>query len=74
MMDSPRLPGVRLAAYESVLIGEGAMMIRSNFELIERFFQAYGRRDLDAIRQVMAEDARWVFPGDHVIRVLICVV
>lgn len=38
-------------------------MSASNQELIERFFQAYSQRDLEAIRKVMDEKVRWTFPG-----------
>ncbi len=40
-------------------------MSHPNQDLINRFFQAYGRRDLDAFRQVVAEDVRWVFLGHY---------
>ena len=40
-------------------------MTSANEELIGKFFQAYGQRDLDAIRQVMDEKVRWTFPGTH---------
>jgi uncharacterized protein len=36
-----------------------------NLELIDKFFEAYGKRDLNGLRQVLAEDAKWVFPGRH---------
>lgn len=40
-------------------------MTSANEELIHKFFQAYSRRDLAAIRQVMDEEIRWTFPGTH---------
>ncbi len=40
-------------------------MAHSNLELINQFFAAYGKRDLNAIRQVMAENASWIFPGSN---------
>jgi ketosteroid isomerase-like protein len=40
-------------------------MTHPNLELINQFFQAYGARDLPALRRVLAEDVRWVFPGRH---------
>ena len=40
-------------------------MTHPNLELINQFFQAYGARDLPALRRVLAEDVRWVFPGQH---------
>ena len=38
-------------------------MTHSNFDLIDKFFDAYGRRDMAALRQVLAEDVTWTFPG-----------
>lgn len=40
-------------------------MTSENEKLIEKFFQAYGQRDLNAIRHVMDEKVRWTFPGTH---------
>jgi ketosteroid isomerase-like protein len=38
-------------------------MTHPNFDLIDQFFAAYGSRDIAALRQVLAEEAAWVFPG-----------
>ena len=38
-------------------------MPHPNFDLIDKFFAAYGNHDLAALRQVLADDAAWVFPG-----------
>lgn len=38
-------------------------MTHPNFNLIDQFFDAYGRHDLTALRAVLAADAVWVFPG-----------
>jgi uncharacterized protein len=40
-------------------------MAHPNLDLIDRFFAAYGKRDLAALREVLAEDATWTFPGHH---------
>jgi uncharacterized protein len=40
-------------------------MPHPNLELIDRFFAAYGERDFAALRDVLAEDATWTFPGHH---------
>jgi ketosteroid isomerase-like protein len=40
-------------------------MTTTNQELIDQFFRAYAARDMDALRQVLAEDVRWIFPGRH---------
>ena len=38
-------------------------MTHPNFDLIDKFFDAYGRRDMAALRQGVAEDVTWTFPG-----------
>ena len=40
-------------------------MAHPNLNLIDRFFAAYGERDLAALRDVLAEHATWTFPGHH---------
>ncbi len=40
-------------------------MTHPNLELISEFFAAYGQRDMEGLRRVLAEDVRWVFPGKH---------
>lgn len=40
-------------------------MTHPNQEIINKFFEAYSKRDMDAIRQVMAEDATWTALGQH---------
>jgi hypothetical protein len=40
-------------------------MAHPNLDTIDRFFEAYGRHDLVAIRLVMAEEVTWSFPGSH---------
>ena len=40
-------------------------MAHPDLELIDRFFAAYGERDLAALRDVLAEHATWTFPGHH---------
>ena len=40
-------------------------MNHPNLEIIERFFEAYGRRDPIALEQVLARDVQWTFPGQH---------
>jgi ketosteroid isomerase-like protein len=40
-------------------------MTHANLELIDRFFAAYGNRDLASLRDVLAEQATWTFPGHH---------
>jgi ketosteroid isomerase-like protein len=38
-------------------------MTHANQEIMSRFFDIYGRRDLVSLPQVLAADVRWVFPG-----------
>src|SRR5689334_19601614 len=40
-------------------------MRHPNLDLIDRFFAAYGNPDRAALRDVLAEDATWTFPGHH---------
>lgn len=40
-------------------------MAHPNLDLIDRFFAAYGKRDLAGLRSVLAENATWTFPGHH---------
>ena len=40
-------------------------MTHPNLDLIDRFFAAYGKRDLEGLRDVLAENATWTFPGHH---------
>ncbi len=40
-------------------------MTHPNLDLIDKFFEAYGKHDLDGIRHVLAENATWTFPGHH---------
>ncbi len=40
-------------------------MTHPNLDLIDRFFAAYGNRDLRALRDVLDENATWTFPGHH---------
>ena len=34
-------------------------------DLIDKFFAAYGARDLDALGTILAEEITWTFPGHH---------
>jgi ketosteroid isomerase-like protein len=34
-------------------------------DLVTKFFDAYARRDMNAIKQVMHENVTWTFPGNH---------
>lgn len=40
-------------------------MSLTNQEIIDQFFDAYGKRDLDRLRLVLAEDAKWISLGRH---------
>ncbi|MFT3703250.1 MAG: nuclear transport factor 2 family protein [Agriterribacter sp.] len=40
-------------------------MSYTNIELINAFFSAYAKRDIEAVNQVMDENAVWFFPGHH---------
>jgi len=36
-----------------------------NKEIVDKFFDAYGRHDIDAIKEVMEENVTWYFMGRH---------
>ncbi len=40
-------------------------MTNSNLDLINKFFEAYGKRDMEALRLVLDEDAKWISLGQH---------
>ena len=40
-------------------------MTNSNQEIVDKYFEAYGKHDMNAIREVMAENVTWYFPGQH---------
>jgi uncharacterized protein len=40
-------------------------MNHPNLDLIQQFFEAYGRRDQAKLQQVLAENVTWTFPGRH---------
>ena len=42
-------------------------MMHPNLDLIDSFFAAYGERDFVALREVLAEQATWTFPGHHAV-------
>ena len=42
-------------------------MSQANEDTINKFFEAYAKRDIDGIRQVMCEDVQWIFPGHHLL-------
>ena len=38
-------------------------MTHPNQEIVNRFFDAYGRHDSTTLREVLAPEVRWIFPG-----------
>ncbi len=40
-------------------------MTHPNLVLIDRFFEAYAKRDMAALHAVLAPDARWIALGQH---------
>jgi len=40
-------------------------MIHPNLVLIERFFDAYGRKDFQKLKEVASENMTWSFPGHN---------
>ena len=40
-------------------------MARSNLDIIDDFFIAYGGHDQRGLQRVLAEDVKWIFPGQN---------
>ena len=40
-------------------------MAHSNQNIIDKYFEAYSKHDLNGIKQVMAENVTWYFLGHH---------
>lgn len=36
-----------------------------NQKIVDKYFEAYGKHDMEAIREVMAENVKWYFMGRH---------
>lgn len=41
------------------------MMNHPNLDLIDQFFDAYSKRDIDVLRSLLSDDVTWTFPGHH---------
>jgi len=40
-------------------------MAHNNINIINTFFEAYGKKDIDKLQTVVDENAGWIFPGHH---------
>lgn len=40
-------------------------MEKSNQSIVDRFFEALGQQDMNAIKEVMSEKVKWYFMGRH---------
>jgi uncharacterized protein len=40
-------------------------MPHPNLSIVTAFFEAYGKKDMDALRTVLDEHVKWIFPGHH---------
>lgn len=40
-------------------------MTAANLDIINSFFEAYGRRDLDGLKLVLDENVKWISLGQH---------
>jgi len=40
-------------------------MEQPNQKIVDRFFEAYGKRDKEGVREVMSENVKWYFLGRH---------
>ncbi len=39
--------------------------VRSNEDIINKYFEAYSKHDINGIKKVMSENVTWFFPGNH---------
>ncbi len=40
-------------------------MMNANLDRINKFFEAYGKRDIESLKEVISEDIHWTFPGNN---------
>ncbi|HUR30936.1 MAG TPA: nuclear transport factor 2 family protein [Saprospiraceae bacterium] len=40
-------------------------MATPNQQIVDKYFEAYGKHDINSIKEVMAENVQWYFLGDH---------
>ena len=40
-------------------------MRHQNLEIINKFFEAFGKQDMAALNELVAPDIQWIFPGHH---------
>ena len=40
-------------------------MMNANLDRINKFFEAYGKRDMESLKEVISEDIHWTFPGNN---------
>ncbi|MBS1609431.1 MAG: nuclear transport factor 2 family protein [Bacteroidetes bacterium] len=39
--------------------------MQKNISIVNSFFQYYGKKDMNALKTILAEDVKWIFPGHH---------
>jgi uncharacterized protein len=40
-------------------------MANTNQQIVDKYFAAFGQHNMEAIKEVMSEDVKWYFLGDH---------
>jgi ketosteroid isomerase-like protein len=40
-------------------------MTHPNQDIVNKFFEAYGQRNMEVIRTLMDRNVQWIFPGHH---------
>ena len=40
-------------------------MPHANINVVNSFFESYGKRDMNALESVLDKNAKWIFPGHH---------
>ncbi len=50
---------------EDLIFAKGVNMANTNVDIINKFFEAYGKRDMEGLKEALWEDVQWIFPGNH---------
>lgn len=48
-----------------MIVKEKNLMENQSVTIVNKFFEAYTKRDFEAIKQVLDENSKWIFPGQN---------
>ena len=54
-----------MARFLCYFLIEKILAMATNQQIIDKYFEAYGKHDMEGIAQVMSENVVWYFPGSH---------